>query len=349
MKRELWITDRTLLTVLWTLALVNLMTVRIPDRSRQGGNDFLSFYAGGTLAHVPGGLLYDHAEIRRVQQQRAGWDSSELAFVRLPFYATMLAPLSRMTYPAAYCIWLGIQATALVGCIVVLHPWIPWWWTLGAMLASLPLYAALVNGQDVPLLLLIVATFWRLYRAGDRPVWSGLVLSLAAIKFHLFFLGVPLLLIRRREWRACLGLSLGLAFLIAASFRAQGTDWPGRFAGQVLSPAIGPNPASMPNWHGVTNGSIALELTASVLTLLVLWVVVSPSVIPDSSTAFAAALLAGVLVGHHAYVQDAAILIPAALWILVSPTHHWSLRVGGLLVLSPFPWLYFLSRSVGRP
>jgi hypothetical protein len=349
MKRDLWTIDRTLLAALWTLALVNLITVRIPDRSRQGGNDFLSFYAGGTLALAPGGLLYDHSGIRRVQQERAGWDSSELAFVRLPFYATMLAPLSSLTYPAAYRIWLGIQAAALMACIAVLHPWIPWWWTLGALLASVPLYAALVNGQDVPLLLLIVATFLRLYRAGNDHVRSGLVLSLTAIKFHLFFLSLPLLLIRRRQWRVCLGLGLGLAFLTAVSFWGQGADWPSRFARQVLSPAIGPNPASMPNWHGLTNGSIVLELAASFLTLLTLSVVVSSSVIADSSTAFAVALLAGVLVSHHAYVQDAAILIPAALWILVSPTHHWSLKVCGLLVLSPFPWLYFLSRSVVRP
>jgi hypothetical protein len=327
------IPKRVFLGLLGLMAAANVLMVDIPERTLQGGNDFLSLYAGGKLATDPG--LYNHNAIQQVQQS-VGWHSAELAYTRPPFYAGILWPISQVTYPVAVKIWFALNLAALIVLFLLMLDTFPVLLTAFAILASMPLYAAFVNGQDIPILMSVLAGS-RLLLKRDLPVASGFLLSFCAIKFHLF-LTLPLYLIRRKQWRLSAGLLAGTMMWILLSFLLQGMRWPVRYGKVLLAPSTNPGLTYMPNLHGIFAGlerSALFEITGAIIICVVCWFAVGHK---SETSAYAGMLISGLLVSHHAYVQDAAVLLPVEIALLSGSNTH-AVRLLTLACLCPVLWV----------
>ena len=209
----------------WFLALFGLALVLFFMRDSlhylwSGQNDYLQLYSGARLLNSSN--PYDLQQAVAVQMDSAGFFGESLVYNRPPFYAALLWPLGKLPYKESYFVWQALSIGALVAFILL--------WRIpdrkAAVLAccwSLPLILAIAHGQDLTFLLLLLAVSLRIYRT--RPFVAGFVLSLCAIKFHLFLL-LPLLIIGQKRWRMLGGLAAGGAALMR--FRLLLPVWAGR-------------------------------------------------------------------------------------------------------------------------
>ena len=69
-----------------------------------GHNDFMQLYAGGTLAGTS--ELYSSGANRAMGEQLGFWMPA-VQFVRLPYYALLLKPLTILPYHTAYVVFQG--------------------------------------------------------------------------------------------------------------------------------------------------------------------------------------------------------------------------------------------------
>ncbi|MCX6626781.1 MAG: glycosyltransferase family 87 protein [Candidatus Solibacter sp.] len=312
-------------------ALLNIWlacTVFLPG-AWQGRNDFLGLYAGARL--VGGPDLYDHDAVRNVHLQSIG-ETGEIPFVRPPCYALFLRPLGLLPYRTAYAVWATLLAAALAG-FTALWPgasssarWLICCW-------SLPAFVSLFNGQDVLLLLLWTALAACLVRAG-KPAAAGMVLTLCASKFHLVAL-VPIVILAQRRWRMAGGVAVGGCVLLALSFAAAGRSWPLRYYAVLTDGRINPSVDHMPNLHsllGVGRFGLPLQIAAGLVLAVGLFLVARST--SDFAGPLALALVAGVLVGFHGYLSDAALLLPA---LIAFSTADYA-RLPALALITPVPW-----------
>lgn len=290
--------------------------------------DFLPFYVAFRL--TPTHEQYDLERVFHEQERVIGERRPKLLPVRLPFYYAAFSMLGKLPYQTAYRSWLALMFAATLAALLV-YPVADRTNLFAAALASLPLLRSVLVGQDVGILLLIMALGLR-FRSRGMLFVSGLIFSLFAIKMHLFAL-IPVLFLLRREFRAVAGMLLGSSILAVASFVTAGRDWPSRYWRIVSDPATSPGAQVMPNLHGMADflgQSAAMEMLLALVVIgLVLWIAVGW----NFEIAFSAAAIGGFLIGRHAYVHDAAILIPALLWCLPNPF--------AFLSLTPIP--YFLA------
>lgn len=299
-----------------------------------GRNDFIMLYTGGRLAGSS--ALYEPAAVIETQSRELGFYGKTLMFNRLPYVALLMWPLGQLPYSIAYACWEVCSLIALAGSVLV--------WDRKQRLTmcfvmcwSLPVFVGLFNGQDVAFLLLYLAIVFWCVRAG-KEFLGGLALSLCAAKFH-FFLLAPLVLVGQKRWRLVLGLALGGCVLAALSFLAAGPDWPDRYWSLIGNPAIDASVEHMPSFRALFlryPGRGWLELAASAVVAGSIWLIAVRT--RRFEAAMAAAVAAGILTGHHAYVHDCALLAPA----LVSgwESQDRLVRHVSLALASPVP--YFL-------
>ncbi len=293
-----------------------------------GADDFLALYGGARLAGTS--HLYDPAFIKQEEIQSTGMTGSVMLYIRLPWLALALWPLSRLPYVPAHAIWLLLRLVAVCGFILV------WPYTTRSLTAiiccwSMPLALALTNGQDAPLLLLWLA-FSERFQNSDRPFLAGAILALCTAKFHLFLL-LPLLYLIHRRWLVITGFSVGSGVLLALSFVAAGREWPVGYFRVLQFPDISPSRWFMPNIHGfVPSGApewmaMAAVAAGAIAAMLML----------DYVSGLAIALAGGLLLSYHAYFQDALVLIPAILIGLDRATALVRTAAGALA--TPIPWI----------
>jgi Glycosyltransferase family 87 len=294
-------------------------------------NDFLPFYLSGKLQLV--GQLYDFGAYYALQKEIVGGVSPALVYIRLPFYSLLFVPLAKLGYLPAYGVYLAAQ-------LLVLGLWLKAYWKTHPKLAltaavSLPLLLAFGNGQDVILVTALAGLAWR--ELERRPVLAGLILSLCAIKIHLFVL-VPLALARHGRWKTLLGTVAGGMVLLGLSFYAAGGDWIGEYLRVLGRPEIHPQVKLMGNLRSLAAGLgvepagwVLVALTA-VLTAWLLWK--SKSV----SEALLYALAAALILNWHVYLQDFTLLLSAVPLTSGLTFRLWQGRAWAF-VLSPFPYL----------
>ena len=304
----------------------------------EGRNDFRALYVGATL--VGHGNLYDAEKVLRAQRSLFGDGSSSPALLstRLPFYYGLISPIALFPYQIAVWVWFAVNLMALIG-FVFLFPFARPAELAMACCWSFPLLYNVLIGQDLPFLLLIAAGALRLFQQ-KRSFRAGLVFSLCLIKFNLFLL-VPLVVLIKREWRMAAGLACGGGALLGACFAIAGSGWPPAYLAILKDPIIGPGPLVMPNLHGLSaafGNSLAVEIVAAVLVTGVFLVVVHRS---GFILGWAAAVVASLLVSHHAYLQDCSILIPA-LFVFLRASTGVPAYVSALALLLPFPYLFSL-------
>jgi hypothetical protein len=310
------------------------------ERALKGQNDFAQLYAGAELAGTAD--LYSRAANLAVIKSIQGFTMETVVYTRPPFYAALLHPLAALPYRVAY----GVFSLATLACILwfVIRfskecPSLPFFAAI-----SIPLLTALCNGQDTPLLLAILGGSIVLTRR-KMDFLAGLVLSLCAIKFHLF-LFVPILLLLKKRWCILGGGATGIAFLAVLGVLVNGWDSTRQYVTVLRDPWINPSAIGMPNLHGlvaVLNGDARLEmLLTGVVLLAFLWTTQRSE---NYEFLLAASLVCGLLVSFHSGGADTLILFPAFVMAAGASTSE-PLRASAALILTPVP--YFMAMA-GAP
>jgi hypothetical protein len=309
------------------------------SRIPRGENDFLQLYVGAKLAGTS--ALYDAAAQETLQRQYVAKNFPTVLCNRLPFYVWLLKPFTALPYRAAEWAWQAL----MLGCFaafVILHrqqePWLP---ALAVM--SVAWYTSVLNGQDVALVLLLAALAVRQARAG-RDVPAGLLVAACAIKFH-FFVFVPVALFGAKRWKMLAAAAAGVTAELLLSFAVQGPDWPREYIRFLLSPNARPAPYTLPNLRGL---AMAWEMPGWLESLLLVLTVASFLALLARArmsfrTRMAFAIVGGLLVSHHAFIQDCLLLMVVLAWV----GRRSPLRVPVALLLTPLP--YYLLLSEGWP
>lgn len=318
------------------IAFMVMMLLSHMELTLNGRNDFAPFYGGAQL--LESGQLYNHEALMERERHLIGVFSDQHGYIRLPFHAAFVWPLTLLPYMTAYCIW---EAALILSWIAFIFLWRPPGGSMNLLLASMsfPVFAAIANGQDTVFLLLILAVMMMLYR-GDRKFLAGMVYSLCAIKFHLFLL-TPLLIFGKREWLFARGFLSGGAVLAAISFAVAGWHWPIEFLESAVNPEFSPKTLDMINLHGVMlnlPGGWALEIVIGLAITAAVWVICRRM---SFEYALAATLIGGYVLSIHSYLPDLAITLPAVL-IVISVSTAKSLRtLTFLLAVPPLHLLFF--------
>ena len=299
-----------------------------------GDNDFMGFYAA---SHLSGADLYDHKAIVAIEKEV--WNSPRnLPFARFPFYAVMVSPLRYFSYQHAYWVWQFGSAMSIV-LFCVFWPSSKKWATAVACCWSMPLLQCFIMGQDVTFILLVFGISIALFSGGWRFA-AGCVFSLCSIKYNLF-MALPLLIITRQLWRFGAGLVAGGGALLAVSFAVGGRYWPWQYA--AMLPSTTSKWAGMPNLHGMfafLPSSLLPEVVGTGMVILITWFVIRGGSLNRS---IAATLIASLSISYHAYLQDASILIPAALLLLFDEVSSVPLKTAAIFLLCPLSYLPFIS------
>jgi Glycosyltransferase family 87 len=305
----------------------------IPYRITHGLNDFMSFYAAGKLCGTRD--LYTPMSAIREEWNATGYYGMHIPVVRLPFFALMMAPFSRLPYRTAYAVFQALSVLSIVAFI----------WMQGraqerarglmVCVTSFPLLLSVGLGQDVTFVMLLVAVFLRYW--DEKPEVAGVALALCTIKYHLFpFMAVVVLL--RRNRRLVASLLASLAVLAVLSFAVAGPSWPSQYVAQITRSWDVPD--HMPNVRAVLLGTSHPLLYNCLLCVIVSALASSAAVRwrKNLPLCTAIALAAGILVTYHVFLQDCAILIPPLVEIWRSRTN--AFLVGcALALLTPLAYV----------
>jgi alpha-1,2-mannosyltransferase len=361
-------TTRTLLILFLTgmLSLHLLLAWDASDLVRKGYPDFTIFYSAGKIVRQGlGTKLYDEETQYRVQQEFASGVSirqGPLPYNHPPFEALIFVPLTLLPYFAAFLLWDLMNLGILLALPFLLRRHIPLLqripivgWLL-VSLAFFPVFIALLQGQDILLLLLLFTlAFVSLKRNADFA--AGCWLGLGIFRFHLVVPFLLILLLRKRH-KAILGFLLVALALGGISIVVVGWRETLAYPGYVwhLEQTMGHRrtivPGLMPNARGLLdslltpNTSTVFRDIVSVLVSVILmcfaaweWRATS---IAAFDLGFSLCVIVTVLVGYHAFAYDLSLLIlPIALvanHVLESnPLGDWR----GIALFGPLFLLFF--------
>jgi hypothetical protein len=178
------------------------------DLIRKGYPDFSTFYSGASIVRQGlGKRLYDEATQYRVQLQFAAGVSirqGPLPYIHPPFEALLFIPLTWLSYPTAYLLWNLLNLVFLVLLFFLLRDTVPWLrqvsaacWLLGC-LAFFPVFFALLQGQDILMLVVMFGAAYVLLRR-NSDLAAGCCLGLGVFRFHLVLPLVLILLYQKRS------------------------------------------------------------------------------------------------------------------------------------------------------
>jgi hypothetical protein len=318
-----------------------LATIVIPGARM---HDFLNLYTGASLARdgVFGGMHVPEVQLQR-EQEYAPRLTELVPFVRLPFYALLLAPLAWLPFGSAFWAWLGFQVAMLAGTWV----WAFRRWGADALIFGsmyLPTALGIAHGQDCVLILWIVLGTYALANRG-RDFSSGMLLGAGLIKFHLFLLW-PLMLLIQRRWRMLAGACTAGAAELLVSLALAGPSGMAKYfslLGRSDLQHLSPSPELMINVralainfridHAAVTG--LLTVVAVILTALACWRA-------PLWRAIAAASAGSLAVAPHVYGYDAGLLL-AGLWLAIFQTRMKWPRIAATVFLTPLPLLLGLA------
>jgi hypothetical protein len=330
--------DRITLYAALAIGLTFLLMFFYAYRQRilTGQVDFAQLYAGATL--VGTGELYsvdaNNAAIKRL----TGVTMEGVTYSRLPFYAFLLQPLTWLPYRMALAAFVLINLAAVIMFIVQFARTSP---ELPVFVAfSIPLMAALAQGQDTPLLLFAAAASFVLAKE-RRDLAAGFVLSLCAIKFHLFTM-FPVIVIVYKRWGILKGALAGGLLLLVLSFAGGGVTWPIQYLKLVSSGYLDPLPEGMPNLKPLLLSAPALEIPLA--AAIACGFIVLSRKLRNFDLSFGLALVAGMLLSFHAYSQDGVLLL-LSFAIVTSCSVYKPLRTAIALAVSPVAYLLLLARA----
>jgi len=329
------------------------------DLVLSGSNDFMHLWVAGRMTRLgQGANLYDSASQFAMQSEHSRFVRSAGApypYLRPAFEALLFVPFSYLPLQAAYLLWTAVNVLMLLVTWSRIAPAVSalrglgvYVWLL-ACLAFFPVIAALMQGQDdILLLLLFTLAFLALRRQDD--VWAGSWMGLALFRPQ-FALPVIFIVACSRRWKFVLGVifaALGFIGLTAGVYgwRMLLDYLPSlRSAEQTLNHDQS-FISHMSNLHGLFSTFLAGHLPSSAISLLVVVISAVLCVVAALSyakhfrnsldLAFSSAVLTAILVSYHAFAPDFSLLLlpvllqanwlltewrpPALRWVLLLPT-----------------------------
>jgi hypothetical protein len=301
------------------------------ERAVHGLNDFMQLYAGATLVGTP--ELYDIAANQRVTLQATGVALEGVNYTRPPFYAAFLRPLAYLPYQTAYVAFELVSLTALIAFVAMFRCEVPELVLFVGL--SLPAVMALLNGQDITLVVFLMGAALLAMRQ-DRDVAAGVLFSLCAIKFHLLLL-LPLVLVVKGRWRVLAGGALGGSGLAAISFLVAGWRWPAAYAKLLANPVTNSSVEIAPNLRPLLH-VLGMENMAGILisgAVVAAAVVCLSARARTTELAIAVSLVGSLLISYHATPSDALLLVPAFVLVMSNSTDKLMRAAAGLILTPP--------------
>jgi hypothetical protein len=205
-------------------------------------NDFPAYYSGA--------MVVAQGEPERLYGTEFKW------FTNLPVVSVLLAPLSLLAYPDAWRLFWWIQVASYVATFALLLYGIrrhfgpltpPRALLAGAIfLAFAPvLRRCLALGQTTPMMVLLFALLWLVYRESWPRVTGGLLGFICVVKIPPMLL-LPLLALRRRLDVAAVAAAVLLAG-VAISWVVFGSEQMGQYADRVIWDNFGRSQAAFNN------------------------------------------------------------------------------------------------------
>ena len=305
-----------------------------------GHADFRQLYTGGYMvrsgyAHK----LYDYDAQKEFENKLVS--AADVALpVNHPAYEELLfVPLSYLHYPNAYLAFLAFNVILLIAAYRIMRAWTAdletiYKWLPGVMFVGfLPIAAALIQGQDSILLLLLLACACRLLESG-RQQPAGAFLGLALFKFQIV-LPIVFLFVLWRRWKFVGGFLASGAAVVAVSLWLVGLQQIGTYMQSLMSMSIGLessseqvrygiSPTAMANIRGLIFGLAGHHSPASftfVLTVISSCIILAFSAkcgqhLRSELDRMLIAIMTTIVVSYHLLIHDLSIMLIPILVIL---------------------------------
>ena len=318
--------------------------------------DFAVFYAAGKLvAAGDADLLYTPSAFTPIQNALLpAHQEVTLGYYNPPFFALLLAPLSRLSFDRAFQVWTAIN----IG-LVVLNSWLIWrtaeplgraWRCvlIAGFVTLYPLTFGLRLGQYSLILMASWSMAYLLLRAGrDRA--AGLALAPLLIKPELL-IPVTALMLWKRRLNVLTTLLPVTAVAVVLSVAMIGIQEALRYPG-YLSDAAWEGTGNMYGWNGLFSSidspgdpgaQTPLALVLAPLTLAAVAWTWRGEAEPRGArfpVLWLLLTIATVLIDLHFYLQDVIIVVPAAVAVVAAQREgtRWiagSAMVAGWLILA---------------
>ena len=297
--------------------------------------DFNQFYSASHLAGT--GQLYNWDALRKLEAEHG----QEVRTGRVPIVPFAEKLIGWMPYGTAHIVWLAASVLALI-IFALLWPNMNRTMMFAALCWSMPAALLLILGQDTPFWLMSVALgLWLLHRG--HPRLAGIAFSLCICKYHLA-VGIPIQLVAQKRWSTLVAGAAAGAAWIAASFAIEGPAWPRHYLAMITQPLFSPAPERMPNLRGIAHWlpwPAAGELILAAAVVVLVWSICRNSSNLGADGAIAAA--AGLVLAHHGYANDCALLIPLLALTVQRPAVPRWLKIWAILLLTPAPTLLIVT------
>ncbi|HEX3375152.1 MAG TPA: glycosyltransferase family 87 protein [Edaphobacter sp.] len=324
--------------IAWIICLLCLQLVSTLNPTTIVSLDFRSFYAAGYLLRNDAAHLYDLEQENLIQKDLVSRGEVALPYYHPSYEALIYAPFSLLRYSAAY---LAFQCFNLIIIFVVFFyardlfsEVIPVWQPRPGLLffSFLPFLFSILQGQNLALLLMLYCIAWKQIEK-DKDERAGIILALALFKFQLT-LPIALLIAVRRGRRFSTGFMATGAIIVALSIALIGRSASASLVRLLVSGSLSQDqglikqvelaihPSKMPNINGLLymlgtralNAHLAFVLVSAASLGLLFWCILLARKAQRENTAFAIAILCGMLVSNHLYIHDLTLLLlPIAL------------------------------------
>ena len=302
-------------------------------------HDFLNLYIGASMAREGEfAELHDPEVQLRKEQEFVPRITEVVPFVRPAFYALLLTPLALIPFESAFWCWLLLHTAILLAC---------WRWAWRRFGADALVFAAIyfpsalgiISGQDGTFILAAAVVSYALAERG-KPVWSGVVLALTLIKFHLLLL-VPLVMLLRGRTKMFLGYVVVAIAEVGVSLLLGGLGGAQKYVDLLLTDeveGVWPVPSLAITVHTIGRNLEISSLGLSIGLVAVVLVLVGLASWRAPYWRWFSAAVAGSLVSApHVFRYDAAVLL-LPLWVVIFTSKDKLSRFAALLLLVPIPY-----------
>ena len=290
---------------------------------RDGHADFRNLYVAGYMVRVGSGYqLYDYAAQKHFQDILVSHEAVAIPFIRPAYQALLFVPFSLLSYRHAYVAYLLFNLMVLVLCFRLLRPYTNnlssvWPYLPAAMFLFVPIGAALMQGQDSIILLVLLAAALAWARRGHEYL-AGTAVALGLFKFQLV-IPIAVLFFAWRRWRFSVAFAFSALSLAAVSVWIAGVEQSVGYARSIvristssgLSSGIPLSVDHMANLHGLLSGICGAQSVALYATVVLsaITMIYAASLRPQPADTFLIAIPVSALVSYYLFIHDMSVLI----------------------------------------
>jgi len=303
--------------------------------------DFRAYYVAGYLLRT-GQPLYDYDLQMETQNRNVSPEAVANPFLHPAYEALLYVPFSFFTYLQAYWGWVVVNLLIVVCVYRLLRPelsplsqvapWLP----PAALAAFLPIGAAIVQGQDTLLIVLLLSLGFVWFQSSEHLFIAGMLFGLAVFRFQIM---VPIILcfLLWRRWKVVLGFSITALSAAALSIALAGF-WP--YINTVLKLSLQPEllylgPVSrMPTLRGLIHSTGGSDWMVMLASLIILGITILAGSGSELQHQLSLAVTAAALVAYHGFVYDlSTLLIPLSL--IIGKGQQSALVITGVCFFAP--------------